>query len=154
MNTRRIAIVALCLWVVTIGGIATMMIRGNTHQAADGRTAVMLSKSDRDFVLTEMRAMLGAVHDVTAAIAANDRAALIAAAKRAGMGAVGHEPPTLMAAMPLDVKTAGFGMHAAFDDLAQLTAAGVPAAEQSAQLAQLLQRCIGCHAQYRFDIKD
>ena len=153
MTAKRLALFSLVLWCLTIGFIATKMINGHTMAGSDGRTAVILSSADRDFVLGEMRTMLGAVHDVTMAIAAHDNAALADAATSAGMVHAGHEPPGLLAALPLDFKKMGFGMHGAFDDLAKAARSNtLSQSEQSAQLAGILQRCIGCHASYRFEV--
>lgn len=150
---RRLALAALALWLATAAGIGWMFVMGRTHHAADGRQAIVLGEADRDFVLAEMRALLGAVQGVAAGAAANDTKA-VASAARSGGSAVAHGvPPALMASLPLEFKQWGLSVHSAFDDLAAAAEAGEPADWQLGRLSKLMETCVGCHATYRLEAR-
>lgn len=149
--TRRLAFAALALWLFTAAGLAVLFIQGRTHAAADGRQAITLAAADRDFVLAEMRGLLGAVQGVAEGLAAGDAKAVAAAARAAGMATAHGVPPALMTALPLEFKQWGMTVHAAFDELAAAAEAGEPADWQMGRLAKLMQTCVGCHAGYRLD---
>ena len=55
--------VALLLGVISVG--SWFFVRGNVTEGGDGRTAILLSASERDFVLAEMRRLLEAVETIT-----------------------------------------------------------------------------------------
>lgn len=148
---RRLALAALALWLATATGLAWLFVKGRTEQAADGRRAIVLAAADRDFVLAEMRTLLGAVQGVAAGAAAGDAIAVASAARSAGAATAHKVPPALMASLPLEFKQWGLSVHAAFDDLAAAAEAGEPAEWQLGRLSKLMETCVGCHAAYRID---
>jgi hypothetical protein len=148
--TRRLAIAALLLWAATVSTLALLFVRGSTMPATDGRTAIRLSAGERDFVLGEMRGMLAAIQQITAALAEGDTTKAGEAAAAVGLKAAHGVPPTLMAKLPLDFKRAGIGTHQGFDDFAAAAERGAGAAALTGRLAQQMNACVGCHAGYRF----
>lgn len=149
---RRLALAALALWVVSAAGLGWMVVHGRTETAADGRLAITLAAGDRDFVLAEMRVLLGAVQGVTAGAAAGDSRAVAHAARGGGAAIAHHVPPALLAALPLEFKQWGLSVHAAFDDLAAAAEAGEPTEWQLGRLGKLMETCVGCHATYRLEV--
>lgn len=148
----RLGAAALLLWVLTIIGGGIVFVRGSTQKLSDGRTAVVLSAPERDFVLGEMRGMLETVQTVTAALAAQDRAAVIAAARRVGASAEQQAAPLpLMAKLPLDFKTAGMAMHAGFDEIATAAENGEDIPALTARLSAHLSHCLACHQAWRLE---
>jgi len=108
-----------------------------------------LTAAERDAVLGEMRGMLEAVANVTGALATGDTAAIAAIARPVGTAAINGESPTVLAKLPLDMKTAGLAAHQGFDAIADAAAAGAPAARLTGMLADQLTACTSCHALYR-----
>ncbi len=148
---KRLFFVAIGLWLVTLSVVATLFLRGITTPGSDGRTAISLTTSERDFVLGEMRGMLGAVQGVIEGIAANNASAVAKAASSGGLAIEAGVPVTLMAKLPLDFKHQGMAMHTGFDELAAAATRGESSALLTARLAEHINLCIGCHQSFRFN---
>ena len=141
--------------VLTIGVIVVgswFFVRGNVAESDDGRTAILLTESERDFVLSEMRGLLEAVETITYELSEDNMAGVAEAAESVGMGSAGGEPLTLIAKLPLEFKTLGMSTHNAFDDLAMEAEDMGDGAVVLGQLSAILTNCTGCHAGYRFDL--
>lgn len=148
---KRLFFAAAALWLLTLAAAGMLFVRGQTVPGSDGRTAIRLTVAERDFVLAEMRSMLGAVQGTAEAVAAGDAAA---AAKAAGAGGIAFEhdvPVSLMAKLPLEFKQQGMAMHAGFDEIAAAASRGETAQALTARLAAQLNLCLGCHQSFRFD---
>lgn len=146
----RIAVVALVMWVVTISAAAYLFVSGYTTKGSDGRAVVMLTPVERDGVLAEMRGLLEATADITAALARNDAAAVAAVARPVGTAAMAGESPALLAKLPLAFKADGLRVHTDFDALADAALAGATTQDLTGMLSEHLLVCTGCHAAYRF----
>lgn len=143
--------------VLIIGVIAVgswFFVRGNVTQGDDGRTSIILTSSERDFVLAEMRGLLEAVETITFELSEANMAGVAEAARAVGMGSAGGEPKTLIAKLPLEFKTLGMGTHRAFDDLAMEAEDIGDGTVVLGQLSMILTNCTSCHAGYRFDLAD
>ncbi|MBI2236334.1 MAG: hypothetical protein HYU60_05170 [Magnetospirillum sp.] len=149
----RAWIVALpvALWVVTVAVAGFFFVHGHTGTGSDGRTSVLLQAHERDFVLSEMRGLLAAVRDITAALAENNPAGIAAAARGIGMAATHDAPPTLLAKLPLEFKRMAMPLHDGFDELAKAADRGEPVSALTGRLAHQLDRCAACHGAYRFE---
>ena len=137
--------------VVALAGVAgyRLFMGAHTQVGTDGRAEIALTAADRDIVLAEMRALLGAVQGVTTALTQNDLKQVAEQSRSVGLAAMGQVPPSLMQALPLEFKTMGRSMHAEFDQIA-LDAEQVADREHSLQqLSALLGQCVACHATYR-----
>ncbi|MDQ7070279.1 MAG: hypothetical protein Q9M48_06005 [Rhodobacterales bacterium] len=129
------------------------VIKGSVIKGDDGRTAILMTSGERNHVLGEMRGFLEAVQAITEGIANDDMALVATSANAVGMALVRNESPALLAKMPIEFKKLGFGAHTAFDDMAQEATDIGDGKMLTAQLGDLLGRCTGCHAGYRFDIE-
>ncbi len=127
------------------------IIKGETIQASDGRLAIVLPEGERDLVLGEMRAFLGAVQGIISAVNRDDFAQAAAEARKVGRAAQQEVPVSLMKRLPLEFKKLGLGTHKAFDQLALDADDLGDKAHTLEQLATLMQNCIACHAAYRID---
>ncbi len=107
---------ALLVGMLVVG--VWFFVRGNVTEGDDGRTSILLTARERDFVLTEMRGLLEAVQAITFELSDSNMEGVAAAARSVGMGSTGGEPVTLIAKLPLEFKTLGMGTHTAFDALA------------------------------------
>ena len=145
----KLAFAALLLWAVTIAAAAFLYVNGITAKGIDGRQTVLLSDSERDHVLSEMRDLLDSVMQITAALARPDNAAVSKIAGAIGSRGMAGESPALIAKLPLDFKTAGANMHAGFDQLAFAARGGASQARLTTMLSEQLGACVACHASYR-----
>ncbi len=130
-----------------------LFLLGIVAPASDGRTAVLLSKEERDLVLKEMRAFLAATQQIlAAATGGEDLRPAVQAARAVGMPAREDIPFPLVAKLPLGFKRLGLDTHRRFDQLA-LDAEQFGDPQQILQaLGELLQNCVGCHAAYRIEV--
>ena len=113
---RCVALVFLALWLGTGGVFAALFVRGQGRPSSDGRTAIALTASEKDFVLMEMRRLLEAVHAIHGALATGKRSEAIEAARGAGMqmvreGAAAEQ--SLLLKLPADMKALGIATHIA-----------------------------------------
>ncbi len=153
MNMKCWIVIGLLVLVI-IGGAYKFMIMGNVTQSADGRMTIHLTAKERDFVLVEMRTFLTSVQQITTGVSNKDMSVIAEAAKKVGMAAQQAVPGTLVGKLPIDFKKLGFDTHNRFDQLA-LDAESYGEADHSLeQLSTLMQNCVACHAQYRFDVVD
>lgn len=147
------ALVAVLVFFVVIGKVAKPDA-GSTDQ----RSKLLLNHTERDFVLAEMRAMLSSVQTILDASLAGDMARAAQAAKSAGMDEVKNIPleirTPLIGKLPLEFKQLGFSVHGDFDQIA-LDAASLGDREHTLkQVAQLMQKCVACHATYAIAVEE
>ena len=141
--------------VLTLTGMGyKFLVMGSTTQGSDGRTALQLSPSERDLVLGEMRAFLASVQRISEGVVKDDMQQVEQAAREVGMAAQEVVPTSLVGKLPLAFKQLGFGTHRKFDQLG-LDAQQLGDKEHAlAQLSELMQNCVACHAAYRIEAHD
>lgn len=137
---------------ISAGITYKFVVRGSVAESNDGRTAILLNKSERDLVLSEMRAFLQSLQQITSGITANDMALVAASARKSGMGSQTDVPGSLVGKLPLPFKQLGFDTHTKFDELA-LDAEQLGDRDHTlSQVNALLNNCVSCHAIYRFEL--
>ncbi|HMC13344.1 MAG TPA: hypothetical protein VKG67_03270 [Gallionellaceae bacterium] len=149
MKTSNTFLIPLLLWVVTIAVFGWFFIHGNTTVGTDGRTAVVLQASERDFVLAEMRRMLASTQGILEGANHGDMQGVIKAASAAGMEAAADVNPALMAKLPIEFKTLGMSVHRDMDEIAKDAASGTPAPEILKMLSNTLSKCVACHSAWQ-----
>lgn len=151
--SRNICRITLVLWIVSAGVLGWLFIKGETTPSADGRTAVLLAPAERDFILTEMRQLLRAVHGVVTGVSDTDQtqghAQAAAAARSAGMKMAVDDNPTLMLKLPLPMKQLGMSVHRDFDELADAISHGTTSQDILQRLSTITTRCLACHEMYQ-----
>lgn len=150
--TNRLGLIALVLWLVSAVGLGVLFVHGRTEKAPDGRTAVLMSGPEREMVFSEMRGLLVAVRDITAALAVGDTAKVGKIARSMGMGEAHDKAPDLLLKLPLDFKRLAMGLHGGFDEMADAAVRGESAADLNRRLIEQLDRCTTCHAGFRIDV--
>jgi hypothetical protein len=151
MNYKRWFVGALVLWVVTIAAAGYLFVKGWTVQEVpDLRTAVVLTKAEREQILVEMRQLLKSVHGVLQGVSSQNLSSAGSAARAAGMGMAADVNPVLMAKLPLTFKAMGMSVHRDFDGLADGIQSGERGEQTLKRLSDLTSRCIACHDLYRF----
>ncbi len=122
---------------------------GNVEASTDGRSTVVMTKDERDFILKEMREFLISVQGVSQAITENDMPKVVDLAHKAGMAAEANTPSVLLQKIPLAMKKLGFDTRSKFDEIAETAKTSKDPVAARKQLDTLLQNCIACHAIYR-----
>jgi hypothetical protein len=151
---KKCSVVIVLLLLVIAGGIYKFIFQGSASAGADGRTAIHLTGGERDLVLTEMRAFLESIQQVTTGITANDMQLVADSARKSGKAAQAAVPGTLVGKLPIAFKKLGFDTHARFDQLALDAEEFGESDHALSQLSTLMENCVACHAAYRFDITD
>lgn len=151
--TKYLCRVALVLWIIGTGVLGWFFVKGTTTPSADARTSVHLAPSERDFILTEMRQLLRAVHGVVAGMSDPDQAQghaqAAAAARSAGMVMAVDDNPALMLKLPLPMKQLGMSVHRDFDELAETITNGATSQNILQDLSNITNRCLACHEMYQ-----
>jgi len=144
--------IVVLLALISAGITYKFVLRGSVAESNDGRTAILLNKSERDLVLSEMRAFLQSLQQITSGMTTSDMTLVAASARKSGMGSQTDVPGSLVGKLPLAFKQLGFDTHTKFDELA-LDAEQLGDREHSlSQVNALLNNCVSCHAAYRFEL--
>ncbi len=142
-------ILFIIMTLITMALAYKFIYSGHTEIAADNRTALILEDFERDFMLSEMRAFLVAVQQLTDGIEKDDMSQIASAARKVGTADLGHVPGSLMGKLPLAFKKMGMSTHKAFDQLAMDAEQLGDKEHTLSQLNQILPTCTACHALYR-----
>ncbi len=133
----------------------TMFATGNkTGIATDGREVIWLESHQRDLVLTEMRAFVESLRDITDALGTGDSEKFQASALKVGLAAQQGVPLDMMKALPLSFKKLGMSTHKKFDEIAAHAEQGASNEELLLELSQLMNNCVACHAAYQIQSRE
>ena len=94
MNNKCLITTVILLSIIT-AGFYKFIIQGSTTESSDGRTTILLDDSERNLVLTEMRAFLSSVQQINQGIAADDMELVAEHARKSGKAAQAGMPGTL-----------------------------------------------------------
>jgi len=120
--------------------------------STDGRTEILLTDSERNLVLTEMREFLNSVQQINQGLANQDMALVARAAQKSGKAAQAAVPGTLIGKLPIAFKKLGGDTHAKFDQLARDAGDLSDTKHTLEQLSTLMKNCVSCHEAYRFSL--
>ncbi len=123
----------------------------NALAGDDGRTAIVLSASERNAILIEMRGFLESVQGIVAGLAEQNSQAIATSARKSGMASARDVAPALKDKLPTEFKKLGMATHMAFDDLARESMEIGDKQIMLKQLGALMGNCTSCHAGYRID---
>ena len=149
-------ILFISLLVISVG-VNVVLIRkmfvGNTVTLPDDtRVSIIVSQSNKDFVMHEMRTFVEALHQIHVGIEQNDPALIAKVARASGGSVAGHAPAGLLASIPAEFKTIGFDTHGKFDQIAESAEKNIDPKVTRGQVTELLSNCVACHKMYRMDI--
>ncbi len=148
---------SLLLNIVLIAALAfgayKVVFQGSVEEADDGRTAILVSVPEREFLLSEMRTFLEHVQEIVVAISEDDMSKVEELALKVGTAEIEMVPGPLFAKLPLEFKNLGMDTHKLFDGVAKEALDTGDGKEVTRLLGDLLQNCTGCHAGYRLDIE-
>ena len=149
-------ILFISLLVLSVG-VNVVLIRkmfvGNTQVIPnDTRVSIIVSQSNKDFVMHEMRTFVEALHQIHVGIEQNDPALIAKLARASGGSVAGHAPAGLLASVPAEFKTIGFDTHGKFDQIAESAEKNFDPKVTRGQVTELLSNCVACHKMYRMDV--
>lgn len=152
----RFCVVAVVLWLLTVGALVWVFVNGWTTPGSDHRTEIILAPSERDLILSEMRMLLKAVHGVVTGLSgpAGDIRAVEESARAAGMTMAADVNPALMAKLPLAFKQMGMSIHRDMDALADAIVQKEPPQQILQRLSSMTARCTTCHDMFRLVAKE
>jgi hypothetical protein len=148
---RRQCAQAACGLLMVVGIACVERSRAPAHAGADGRQVTWVPREARDAVRTEMRTMLGSLHEILNGSLVGDTSAMQAAAKRSGLGTA--VDPTLEKLLPEGFLRLGVSTHQQFDDLAAALATGIPPDSVASRLTRITGNCVSCHASYTLELR-
>lgn len=76
MNKKCAVIIVLLLLVIAVGAYK-FIIQGSTIQGSDGRVVILLDAKERNYILNEMRGLLGHMQQLITAISKEDRKSVV-----------------------------------------------------------------------------
>jgi len=149
----RIYLTTIAVLLLVIAAMAyKFIVVGSTKKGEDGRVAVILEPGERALMLREMREFVSGLQLVADALSRDDMQG-VAKASREMAAARAHDVPlALMGKLPLEFKTLALGTHREFDTIATDAEANGTPKHALAQLSDVLQKCVACHASYQ--VKD
>ena len=140
------------IFVLALGVLAGAGARSaHSHDAAwpQGKPQVVtLTAAQREVQVRDMQAMLRAMQAVMGATDSMDVPKITEAARAAGMAGV--PPQDALNQLPADYRTRLMETHAAFDAMAQAVRGFTARDSVLSHLADISQRCVSCHAAYKF----
>ncbi|WP_197722846.1 hypothetical protein [Sulfurivermis fontis] len=142
----------LLLMLVAVLVLFGLLGRVADAPSSDGRVRLLLNNTERDFVLNEMRHLLAASQTILQAALDGDMAQVATQARKMGMADVQNIPPEvrgpLLGKLPLEFKQLGFSVHEGMDAIAVDAESLADPDHTLRQLAELMNRCVACHATY------
>jgi cytochrome c556 len=148
---RRLCLVAIILWFVTLTAAGWLFVKGWTAKGNDGRTEILLAPVERDQILAEMRQLLKAVDGIIRGLGEPqpDLKVMEAVARGAGTDMAADVEPTIMAKLPLPFKQLGMSIHKDMDALADAIVRHETPQQILQRVSSMTARCTACHDMYR-----
>lgn len=134
---------------VIIFGIGYQFVTGSVATAKDGRVAIILTKGERNFVLTEMRGLLGHMQQLISAAADKDIDRTIKIAKILTEDSKGETQVSIIAKTPIAFKKLSTNIHTQFGELYNDAVAKRDPDHSLKQVSVIMQNCIACHGAYQ-----
>ena len=143
MKVRVLLLAALC--VANSAAVA---------EETDNRTVIQLPTHQRAMVLSEMRAFLSGLQQITEALSREDMEAVANAARPLGSPMTRHMPADLGQSLPEGFRALGSSVHSDFDHIAlDAESLGDPGHTLS-QLGATLSKCVSCHETYQIRLQN
>ncbi len=147
----KLCVAALVAWIVTMGALGWLFVKGWTVAGTGGRVEIVLAPAERDQILAEMRQLLKSVHGVVTGLSGSDGDVKAAeeAARAAGMTMAADVNPALMAKLPLAFKEMGLSIHQDMDLLADAVVQRETPPQILRRLSSITARCTTCHDMFQ-----
>lgn len=147
MNKLSGVIITLLLLVIAAGAYK-FIIKGSIIEGKDGRVVILLDAGERNYILKEMRSLLGHMQQLITAISNNDMNEVTKIAQTLVDDSSGATPSQIIAKMPIAFKKISFNIHGDFKDLLEMTKNNKDSKEALKQVSKIMQNCLACHASH------
>ncbi|SMN10626.1 InterPro IPR000345 [uncultured Candidatus Thioglobus sp.] len=147
-NVKVLWVIIIVLSLIVVG-IGYQFITGSTLTAKDGRTAIILTKAERHFVLKEMRGLLGNIQQLVSAGADNDIEKIIQVSKALVEESKGNKQVSIIAKTPLNFKALSKNIHSQFGELYEDAITKRDPQHSLKKVSIIMQNCIACHSAYQ-----
>ncbi len=147
MNKLSGIIIAILLLVI-VGGAYKFIIKGSTVEGKDGRVVILLDSEERNYILKEMRGLLGHMQQLITAISNDDMSEVTKIAEVLVNDSSGKTPARIIAKMPIAFKEISYNIHNDFKDLLEMTKNNKDPKEALKQVSKVMQNCLACHASH------
>jgi cytochrome c556 len=147
----KLCVAALLAWIVTMGVLGWLFVKGWTVAGTGGRVEIVLAPAERDQILAEMRQLLKSVHGVVTGLSGSDGDVKAAeeAARAAGMTMAADVNPALMAKLPLAFNEMGMSVYQDMDLLADAVVQRETPPQILRRLSSITARCTTCHDMFQ-----
>ena len=146
----RIYLATIAVLLLVIAAMAyKFIVAGSTQKGEDGRLAIILEPGERALMLREMREFVVGLQLAADALARDDMPGVAKASRGMGTPRTQDVPAAMMGKLPLAFKTLAFDTHRGFDAIAADAEANGTPKHALAQLGEVLQKCVACHATYQ-----
>jgi len=146
----RFYLATIAVLLLVIAAMAyKFIVAGSTQTGEDGRAAVILEPGERALMLREMREFVAGIQLVADALSRDNMRDVAKASRAMGTARTHDAPVAMMAKLPLEFKTLALSTHREFDTMAADAEANATPKHVLAQLADVLQKCVACHASYQ-----
>ncbi len=149
---KSLGFLALFFFLTTTMLVYKFVIIGEVEENYDGRTAVVVSQNEVNYIREEMRVFLKSFHGITAGISSGNYEMIEKAAHRSGKYVRDHAPGTLVGKIPLRFKSLGFDTQDRFDELAESAKAHKDTQFLLSELSGIMKNCAACHNSYTFSV--
>jgi len=146
MNKSSITIVVLLL--IIAAGAFKFIIQGNVVEGVDERVAIGLERGERNFILGEMRGLLGNMQRLIAALSNDDMATFTQLAKELKEESGGEKQQALIRKMPIAFKQMSYKIHTDFGQLYDDAVAKNDKSHSLKQVSDLMLNCVACHSTF------
>lgn len=123
---------------------------GEVKSSDDGRSAIQLTKDERNALLLEMRIWLQSTQSILAAVSEKNFEEVSRVAKISGMSAEADTPASLFRKLPSAMKALGFDTRKKFDEISDDAIKLRNTEHTIKQLSNTMNNCVACHSAYRF----
>ncbi len=134
------------LVLVILGGAYKFIIKGSTIEGTDGRVVILLDAKERNYILKEMRGLLGHMQQLITAISNDDMDKVIKISTTLVEDSGGKTPTRIIAKMPLAFKQLSLSIHNDFKTLQENSIKNRDGKEALAQVSKIMTNCIACHS--------
>ena len=118
----------------------------------DKRQTLSFNEIQRDYVLTEMRALLSGTQNILDALLSEDMAAVARHARSLGMGMTHKAEGHLKAILPKEFMQLGMSVHKDFDQIANDAESLKDPKHTLRQLSESMKKCNTCHEAYQIRV--
>ncbi len=156
MKNKLILFSGWILWAITVTICIVFFIKGNTTQSDDNREALILSKSEKNLVLSEMRILLSVIQETLVFLSKDDYESAAKKSKEAGMDLVeslAAAEKSILVKLPIEFKKLGMGTHEKFDSFSKSVKMRKPLPVLLGELGELTTKCVACHKGYKIELE-